>query len=106
MAIELNTITKEDYFYSVSGIIYGNDVVLYYQKTYDRREATEERIIENGKSISVKENQPFTIRTRDQGVLSLFLLAEDSLSHCRSSIVHIPVETLSKSEIDAFLSIL
>lgn len=106
MGIELNTITKEDYFYSVSGIIYGNDVVLYYQKTYDRREATEERIIENGKSISVKENQPFTIRTRDQGVLSLFLLAEDSLSHCRSNIVHIPVETLSESKIDAFLSIL
>ena len=97
MAIELKSITKENYFYHISGIAHGNKVILHYQKTYDYSEASVDRIIENGKSIIIPENGEFTISTRDQGIHNIFLLAEDSISHCLSSIVPIPVAKKIKS---------
>lgn len=97
VAIELKSITRENYFYSISGQVHGDNTVLYYQKTYDERTATEDHVIENGKSLSIKNNGEFTISTRDQGVQHIFLLAEDTYSHCRSEIIHIPIGKESKS---------
>ena len=100
VAIELKSITRENYFYIVSGNVYGDNIILYYEKTYDKREPSEERIIEDGKSILIKGNNSFTISTRDQGVLNLFLLAEDSFTHCHSEIIQIPIESIPNSNID------
>ena len=100
VAIELKSITRENYFYIVSGNVYGDNVILYYEKTYDKREPSEERIIEDGKSILINGNNSFTISTRDQGVLNLFLLAEDSFTHCHPEIIQIPIESIPNSNID------
>lgn len=46
-------------------------------------------IIQQGKNTVVKENQEFTVSIRDQGVHSIFLLAEEVLSHCHSTLIQL-----------------
>ena len=60
-------------------------------KTYSENHPTEDSLIEDGKVTSVLSEGRFSLNIRSQGVIDIFLLAEDVISHCHSSIVHIPV---------------
>ena len=51
----------------------------------------EDYVISEGKSTSVPAEHEFNIRIRSQGVFSIFLLAEDSHTRCKSSLLDIPL---------------
>lgn len=89
--LEVKSITTSNSFYSISGIVYGNNAVVYYLKTYSEGTVNEERIKNHGKSTLVDENGSFSVSIRDQGVFGLFFLVENSLTHCLSPIVMIPI---------------
>lgn len=60
---------------------------MYYLKTYRAQEVSTDRIIQQGKSTIAREGKEFTLSIRDQGVYQIFLVAEELLSHCHSSVL-------------------
>ena len=72
-------------------MVYGEDAVVYYLKTYSEGSVNEERIKREGKSTLVGESGSFSVSIRDQGVFGLFFVAESSLTRCHSPIIQIPV---------------
>lgn len=91
MFLEVTSITTSNSFYSISGMVYGEDTVVYYLKTYSEGSVNEERIKREGKSTLVGESGSFSVSIRDQGVFGLFFVAESSLTRCHSPIIQIPV---------------
>ena len=91
MFLEVTSITTSNSFYSISGMVYGEDAVVYYLKTYSEGSVNEERIKREGKSTLVGESGSFSVSIREQGVFGLYFVAESSLTRCRSPIIQIPV---------------
>ena len=87
--IEVSDFLWKDFFYQFSGTVRGGDATLYYLKTYRHQEVSDNIVIQQGKNTVVKENQEFTISIRDQGVHSIFLMAEEILSHCHSTLIQL-----------------
>ena len=84
--IEVSEFSWNDYFYRLSGIVHGGDAIVYYLKTYRDQEVSADRIVHQGKSTVAREGKEFTVSIRDQGVYQIFLVAEELLSHCYSSV--------------------
>lgn len=93
----MKAITAEDFFYLISGVVYGKNAVVHYLKTYAEGAVHEERVKNEGKSTVTDADGLFSVRIRDQGVYGIYLFAEDPLTLCRSPIVTVPIFEASQS---------
>lgn len=75
---------------------HGGDAIIYYLKTYRDQEVSIDRIIHQGKSTVAREGKEFTVSIRDQGVYRIFLVAEELLSHCYSSVLSLDQSSSEK----------
>ena len=89
--IQLLDIQWDGFFISIKGNIIQNAAMLYFLKTYSRMQVDEDYVVSEGKSTSVPVGHEFNIRIRSQGVFSIFLLAEDSHTRCKSPLLDIPL---------------
>ena len=89
--MELETVSWDMYYLQVIGSVTTRSSILYYLKTYNSNPVDENTIIEQGRALHVSGDEPFRISIRTQGVYMVYLLAKDTTTFCKSSVLSIPL---------------
>lgn len=96
--IELLSVSWDYFFVLIRGNVLKGPSKLYFLKTYSNVSVGIDLIVSQGKSTFVPSGTEFKINVRTQGVNSISLLAEDTLTRCKSAIISIPLSQLLSSE--------
>ena len=89
--MELETISWDTYYLQIVGSVTTSSSILYYLKTYNSNPVDENAITERGRAFRVSGDGTFRISIRTQGVYMIYLLAKDTTTFCKSSVLSIPL---------------